>query len=163
MLGPFGGEKVKVDRADKRIDLGLDPAKEQFFIHVPAAYKAGDKWGLVVFVNSGNDMKGLPSGWGDVLAERKLLFVAPQNAGNDQLVSRRFGLAVMGALKMMAKFDIDKSRVYASGFSGGARMAGALGFYQPGIFKATIQNCGADFPGAVPRVKADPPKDPKDT
>jgi predicted esterase len=89
-----------------------------------------------------------------VLDDRKYIFVAAQNAGNDQPRGRRLGLAVMAALKAMKIYHIDPKRVYAAGFSGGARMSGLLGFYQSDIFRGTIQNCGADFYKSVPIVDA---------
>jgi hypothetical protein len=55
---------------------------------------------------------------------------------------------------MMKHYRIDPNRVYAAGFSGGARMAGLLGFYQADIFHGTIQNCGVDFYKAVPMIAA---------
>jgi predicted esterase len=64
------------------------------------------------------------------------------------------GLAVLGALEMMKRYRIDSTRVYVAGYSGGARMAGMLGFYQPDVFHGTIQNCGADFYRQVPTVYA---------
>jgi predicted esterase len=80
--------------------------------------------------------------------------VAAKNAGNDQPEARRLGLAVMGAMKVMNMYRIDPDRVYAAGFSGGARMAGLLGFYQSDIFRGTLQNCGADFYRPVPLDQA---------
>jgi hypothetical protein len=38
-------------------------------------------------------------------------------------------------------------------------MAGLLGFFQPDIFRGTIQNCGADFYKPVPKVAATSPLD----
>jgi predicted esterase len=55
---------------------------------------------------------------------------------------------------MMKIYRVDPTRVFAAGFSGGARMSGLLGFYQPDIFRGTIQNCGADFYKPVPIVAA---------
>jgi hypothetical protein len=85
-----------------------------------------------------------------VLDQRKFLYIAAQGAGNDQYGSRRLGLAVLGALEMMKHYRIDPNRVYSAGFSGGARMAGMLGFFQADLFHGTIQNCGADFYKPVP-------------
>jgi hypothetical protein len=108
---------------------------------------------LIVFTYADPEAR-LPVGWQAILDARKYIFVAAQNAGNDQPRSRRLGLAVMGALKTMKTYRIDPSRVYAAGFSGGARMAGLLGFYQSDIFRGTLQNCGADFYKRVPIVEA---------
>jgi len=96
----------------------------------------------------------MPAGWQTVLDSRKYLYIAPQNAGNEQYIGRRLGLAVLGALEMMKHYRVDPSRIYAAGFSGGSRMAGLLGFSQGDIFRGTIQNCGADFYKPVPTVSA---------
>ena len=96
----------------------------------------------------------MPFGWQAILDARKYIFVAAVNAGNDQSAGRRLGLAVMGAMKTMKAYRIDPNRVYAGGFSGGARMAGLLAFYQSDIFRGTLQNCGVDFYRRVPIVDA---------
>jgi|SRR4051812_10458296 predicted esterase len=131
------------------INYDLNAANERFFIHLPNSYKAGQKYGLIVFIDS-EDAVGLPSGWEGVLDARNYLFVAPQNAGNDQNISRRLGLAVLAVQQMKMHYSIDPDRVFAAGFSGGARMAGLLGFYHSDIFRGTIQSCGVDFYKPVP-------------
>jgi len=60
----------------------------------------------------------------------------------------------MGALEAMKMYRVDPNRVFVAGFSGGARMAGMLGFYEADLFRGTIQNCGADFYRPVPIVEA---------
>jgi hypothetical protein len=129
----------------------LVPQNERYFTYVPQSYTGADPYGLIVFTYA-DPTAGLPSGWQGVLDARKYIFVAAENAGNDQPRGRRLGLAVLGALKAMKIYRIDPNRVYAAGFSGGARMAGILGFYQSDVFRGTIQNCGADFYRPVPVV-----------
>jgi hypothetical protein len=132
------------------INYAVDPNVEQFFVHVPDDYTGEIPYGLVVFIDADSDSRQLPDGWQTVLDGRKFLYIAPQNAGNNQYGATRMGLAVLAALEMMKHYQIDPSRVYVAGFSGGARMAGLLGFYQADVFKGTIQNCGADFYRPVP-------------
>ena len=55
----------------------------------------------------------------------------------------------MAAMEMMRNYRIDPNRVYAAGFSGGARIASCLAFWHPEIFRGTIQSCGSDFPRPV--------------
>jgi hypothetical protein len=150
----FGGARLAPQHRDPNINYDLDPAKERYFVHVPESYTGTDPFGLIVFIHAGNEVGGLPDGWANVLDARKFLFVAAQDSGNDQYRDRRLGLAVLGTLEMMRRYRIDPNRVYVAGFSGGARMAGFLGFFQPGIFRGTIQNCGADFYKPVPKVNA---------
>lgn len=150
----FGGERLTLKNHNANVLYDLNPRTENFFIHVPVSYSPQAAYGLIVFTDAAEEIGKVPDAWARVLDERKLLFVAAENAGNDQDASRRLGLAVLGALEMMKRYPIAPNRVYAAGFSGGARVSGLLGFFQPDIFHGTIQNCGADFYMRVPTVYA---------
>lgn len=126
----------------------------QFFVHIPAGYDGKDAYGLITFINASARME-LPAGWESVLEEKKLIFVAPQNAGNDLPgLSPRLGLGVAGAQAVIRDYKIDPKRVYVSGFSGGARCATILGFYASDLFSGVIALCGANFHEEVPRKEA---------
>ena len=150
----FATGPLKPARTSSRIPYDLDPRAERFYVHVPNSYSDRVHYGLIVYIDPSDQITAEPSGWADVLDRRRLLFVAPLNAGNDQAIERRWGLGVLAALEMMRHYSIDPNRVYVSGLSGGARVAGQLGFFQPDVFRGTIQNCGADFYQHVPKVLA---------
>jgi len=150
----FGGERLTPKNRNANVLYDLNPGEEKFFVHVPASYSPHAEYGLIVFTDAAEEVERVPDGWATLLDQRKLLFIAAENAGNDQDINRRLGLAVLGALEMMKRYRIDPNRVYAAGFSGGARMSGLLGFFQPDIFRGTIQNCGADFYERVATVYA---------
>ncbi len=150
----FVGPSLFPRQRSESISYGLDPAAERYLVHVSQEYTGEIAYGLIVFTDADDQVLQLPEGWTDVLDNRRYLFVAAQNAGNGQYVNRRLGLAVLGALEMMKHYTIDPNRIYAAGFSGGARMSGLLGFYQSDVFHGTIQNCGADFYKPVPMVVA---------
>jgi len=150
----FKGGGLAPKHRNPNISYALDPNREQFFVYVPTNYTGSTPFGLVVFTDPGDNVEGVPAGWIGVLESRKLLFVAAHNAGNREVYARRMGLAVLGALEMMRHYRIDPARVYASGFSGGARIAGRLGFFQSDVFHGTIQNSGADFYRPVAKVYA---------
>jgi len=151
----FGGD-AQIGQVDSHIDATLQPGQEKFYVHLPANYDGKEAFGLVVFTDSEDAMNVPPPGWGRVLEKEKLLFVAAQNGGNDQATNRRLGLALMGVKGMEDNYKIDTNRIYAAGYSGGARIASDLGFYAPDIFKGTIQSCGTNFYQAVPKVLATP-------
>jgi len=150
----FERERLRPSRPNQHVVYSLDPSTEKFFVHVPTSYSRQSRFGLVVFVDAADRVDAVPAGWATVLDARNLLFIAPENAGNDQYAERRLGLGVLSALEMIKHYQIDPDRVYVSGFSGGARMAGLLGFLQPDVFRGTIQNCGADFYKHVAQVYA---------
>jgi hypothetical protein len=151
----FGGD-AQVGQADSHIDATLQPGQEKFYVHLPANYDGKEPFGLIVFTDSEDAVNLPPPGWGRVLEKEKLLFVAAQNAGNDQSNNRRLGLALMAVKGMEDNYKIDTNRIYAAGYSGGARISSELGFYASDVFKGTIQSCGTNFYHAVPKVLATP-------
>lgn len=151
----FGREALAPSRRDAHVSYSLNPAAEEFFVHVPGDYHGDAAYGLIVFTDAADDSRGLPQGWQEVLDRRRYLYVAPQKAGNGQYINRRLGLAVLAVrwrCKSITKLIPRASMLLA--ISGGARMSGLLGFYQADIFTGTIQNCGADFYQPVPMVAA---------
>jgi hypothetical protein len=148
----ISGPVPKTLRPNPNIRYDLDLSKESYFLFTPAGYTGKEPHGLIVYTSPNNEMKALPWGWKPVLERRKLLFLAAQSAGNGRDGASRCGLAVLGALTVIQKNNIDPHRVYAAGFSGGARVSGRLGLFQSDIFHGTIQSCGADFYAEVPQV-----------
>lgn len=157
----FDGPPPPPPLRSSHIRYDFDPAKERFFVHVPANYNGREDFGLIVFIPADNAFASLPQGWGAVLADRKMLFIAPQSAGDDQPVDRRYGLAVLAEGEMLTHYRVDLDRVFVAGFSGGARIANHLGFYQSDVFHGTIQICGADFYRHVPETHPRSPDTPK--
>jgi len=149
----FGGESLTPKHRNPNVNYAPDPGKERFVVYVPENYTGATPFGLVVFIAPGN-VAEVPLAWKSVLQARNLMFIASQDSGNELQRSWRMGLAVLGAQEMMKHYRIDPSRVYASGFSGGARIAGKLGFFQPDLFRGTIQSGGADFYRPVAKVYA---------
>lgn len=148
---------VSAPHQDAHINYALSPLKEKYYVWVPPDFSRAQVYGLIVYT-SPLDQCGIPAGWAEVLTRHKFLFVAAQNAGNNVNLSRRCGLGVLGALEMMHSYRIDPSRIYAAGLSGGARTASALAFWQPDIFRGTIQDCGSNFYRAVARRAAPRPQ-----
>jgi hypothetical protein len=127
--------------------------KERFYLYVPPTYEAKKPHGLVVFIHADNAME-LPRDWKPTLAKHKLLYIAPQNVGNNFYTCWRVGMAVVAATKIMELYNIDAQRVYVTGLSGGARAACTAAFFHPTLFRGAFPICGAEFPARVPRVHA---------
>ena len=139
-------------RLDDHIDYSLDPRAEKFLVRVPGDYAPDAEYGLVVYMHPGNDLDAPPVGWAAVLDRRRFIFVAPLRAGNGEAPSRRMGLAVLAAEEMTTHYRIAPARIIAAGWSGGARIASELGFYQADLFRGTVQSCGSDFFRPVPHI-----------
>jgi len=132
----------------------------QYLVHVPASYDGTQPFGVIVYIPGTKDkekvLRATPTDWVPVLEERKLILISPHDAMNGVETSKRIALGMRGLEKMKSTKKIDSNRVYAAGLSGGARIASAMGFTKPSVFKGTIQSCGTDFPGAVRKDQAKP-------
>lgn len=121
-----------------------DVAKEKFRLIVPKSYAHSAKWGLLVYVNAGDD-PGLPGEYEPVLEKHKLLAVAPYTSGNGRNPYDRFRMAIDANVNLQKRFNIDPKRVYVSGFSGGGRIASMLSLAYADIFSGGIPLCGTEF------------------
>ena len=119
--------------------------QEKFYLFVPPGYRGREPYGLMAFINADDRME-VPRDWKGVLARHKLLYVAPQNVGNNQAVSRRALLTVVAVRKMMELYNVDPKRVYLTGFSGGAKVACLVALAQPELIRGVLPICGFIFP-----------------
>ena len=110
--------------------------------------------GVLVYI-SPRPSASMPPGWRDVMQERNLVWVGANGSGNEVPVGRRVELALLAAQVAAAHVDVDESRVYLSGFSGGGRVASMMIPYYPHVFRGAIFICGANPLGFVePHVVA---------
>lgn len=129
-------------------------AAETFLIALPRAFSPQRPHGLFLYMHPGDAFERLPPGWASVLDRHRMVLVAPQRVGNEQLVSRRLAVATATAQRMRRLMQIAPGRLLVGGFSGGGRMASHATFLRPDLFDGALGICGMDFCRPVPRVKA---------
>jgi len=117
-------------------------------IYIPPSYDGTKPYGLVTFINSGNN-GGLINQWQSVLDEKKLIYIAGDNIGNSINVNIRMGVAMAAVYRLKEVLNIDSTRIYTSGNSGGARMSTVLAYTYPEWFFGSFPNCGASYPREV--------------
>ncbi|MDH4107826.1 MAG: hypothetical protein OEW35_05890 [Gammaproteobacteria bacterium] len=122
-------------------------------VFVPDAYDPARPAGLIVYI-SPSDAGNLPRGWGLLLEERNLIWIAANRSGNRQVVARRIALAVLATGAIANRYELDRDRVYLAGFSGGARVAGLLAPAYPRVFRGALY-----IGGAEPLEQTDGPRD----
>jgi len=115
-----------------KVDYNLPD--ESFEVYVPADYTGDKPYGLLVFCMPHPGGKP-PQNYLDSIDKHHLIWVCPNNAGNDRYVRPRMGLVIDAAVNMQSRYKIDPDRVYVSGISGGGRVASMLGVGFADIFK----------------------------
>lgn len=117
-------------------------------IYIPPSYDGTKPYGLVTFINSGNN-GGLFPQWQQVLDEKELIYIAGDNIGNSINVNIRMGVAMAAVYRLKEVLNIDSTRIYTSGNSGGGRMSSVLAYTYPEWFFGAVPNCGSSYPRQV--------------
>jgi hypothetical protein len=113
-------------------------------ITVPESYESGNPPGVLVYISPSKSGK-LPRKWKDLPGSHNLIWIAADDSGNRTLTVRRITYALFAVLLVADRYSIDINRIYLSGFSGGARVAGFVAAEQPEIFKGEIYIGGAEI------------------
>jgi hypothetical protein len=137
-------------KLSERIDLASGPAytydlkAESFEVYVPEDYDPNIPYGLFVFINSA-DTGATPEGWLPVLKKRRLIIAGANNTGNQKnQVTRRIPLAIEAVFNISKQYNVDPTRVYISGNSGGGRAASWCAMAYADVFTGGQYHVGAD-------------------
>ncbi len=147
MIGKEEGAKLTAffaQPANKgRSQYSVRLADESFEVYVPASYSTDKPAGLIVYI-SPQDKVTIPTSWQRIFDVHNIIFVAANKSGNDQSpIDRRVPLALHALENITANYSIDGQRIYAAGFSGGAKVAGYLGVSYGDIFRGALYICGS--------------------
>ena len=142
-------DELKARFRSKEDAAPYDVTKEKFRVVVPKSYAHAAKWGLFIYINA-DDSAGLPAGYEPVLEKHKLIAVAAYRSGNGRNIFDRFRLAIDASFNLQKRFNVDPSRVYVSGFSGGGRVASMLAVAYADVFSGGIPFCGVNFYTDIP-------------
>jgi predicted esterase len=100
--------------------------------------------GLLVWIGP-KDNGLMPPAIQRALEGRGMMGIAPHGAGNSIDVTRRCALAIEAVKVAQARYELDLTRVYVGGFSGGAKVASLLGFVFPQVFRGVLAIGGAVY------------------
>lgn len=131
------------------VEHPVDLAGERFDVYLPRTPPANGRHGLLVWI-SPHDRMPAPHAWRDALDRHGMILVSARASGNDQgTLERRLPLALHAAHNVMRAHDVDPARVYAGGFSGGARAALRLAVGFPEVFRGALLSAGSDVLGGA--------------
>ncbi|MBX9736889.1 MAG: hypothetical protein K2X32_08180 [Phycisphaerales bacterium] len=97
-------------------------AEEKFWTRLPKGYDPSRAWGLVVWADASSSGKP-PGVLETALDDLGLVCIGAAEAGNDRDALRRVQLALDAMSTARRRYNIDGSRVYLAGISGGSRIA----------------------------------------
>jgi poly(3-hydroxybutyrate) depolymerase len=99
---------------------------------------------------SASDRGTMPRGWTELLSKHRLIGIGANNSGNPRGIGVRFGLALDAVHNLKKMYSIDETRVYASGVSGGGKVASMLGIIYPEVFRGAIPIVGVAYFRDIP-------------
>ena len=114
----------------------------QYF--VPPDYDPERPAGLLVYI-SPTRSGAMPKEWRNVMNEHNIIWVGADQSGNRTRVPRRVLLSLLGVELAKQDYEIDRRRVYLSGFSGGGRVASMAVIDNADTFSGGLFFCGADL------------------
>lgn len=115
---------------------------QTYELYIPRGLAAEKPAGLVLFISPGNRGMGLQS-FRKICDDQKLIFASPHSAGNETPVRKRVRIVLDVLDDVRRRQAVDAERTYIGGFSGGGRIACAIGFSLPEYFGGVIPVCAA--------------------
>lgn len=126
-----------------KLPAGYDSTKQKYQLFVPKSYKKDQPASLVLFISAGDGQQGWKN-WQPYCEKEGVFFAAPLGAGNSIPPGQRTRIILDVLDDVRRHFAIDPDVTYLTGFSGGGRMACAIGFALPEYFGGVIPLCGTN-------------------
>ena len=127
-------------------DADSDPTYE---LYVPPDYEPGRPFGLMVWI-APSGIGRVPGSWPKVLDDHHLIWVGPNNVGNDKEMVWRTYMAFEAVRQAKLHFAIDDERIYVAGMSGGGRIASHAAILGADTFAGGYYVVGCNFWRHVP-------------
>ena len=112
-------------------------------VFVPENYAQERPPGLLVYISPTNSGE-MPTSWRQVMTDHNMIWVAANQSGNRVTVSRRVIYSLVAPTLIQQIYEIDRQRIYVSGFSGGGKTASMVAVDQAQLFRGAIYFGGAE-------------------
>ena len=126
-----------------KLPAGYDSTKQRYQLFVPKAYRPTQAWPLVLFISPGDQPAGWQA-WKPVCEAQGVLFCSPFAAGNNVAAGQRTRIILDVLDDVRRRYRVDPEQTYLAGFSGGGRMACAIGFALPEYLGGVVPICGTN-------------------
>ena len=113
-------------------------------MYVPKSYDPARPAGLMVYISP--SQKGwIPRKWQSVFNDSNMIWISANESGNEVVVGKRMIYAVLAPQIAAKNYQIDKDRIYLSGFSGGGKVSGMVAINFANLFRGALYICGAEY------------------
>jgi uncharacterized repeat protein (TIGR02543 family) len=133
------------------IDYTVNLATQTYDIRLPSNYNPNETYGLISFCNSGGNGGDPPAEWRDILDKYRIIWIAGDGISNAADIRFRRGVTLLGGMRATQRYKIDPARIFASGTSGGSRMATGTAIMRDDFFKGAIGEVGASATEDLPQ------------
>jgi ankyrin repeat protein/pimeloyl-ACP methyl ester carboxylesterase len=138
------------------VDPKLDLAQYPVAVYVPRGYDGSQSYGLIISMMNAKSSSQFPKPeYIDTLDDHHLLYVGfdPYNgifydSSADYMYTSHEGLVLAAVYHMLGAYNVDRNRIYLTGFSWGGRLTGEIVPRQPRIFTGGIAVGGCFTSGA---------------
>lgn len=165
--GGAGGDGCGMDPSEIELTLEVNGQTRAFELHVPADYDPSQAYPLIFGLHGGGGTAAAFRGYAglDQAVGSEAIVVYPEGLFEEGTTAQVWRLDPAGedfvffdALRsyLFDNLCVDKSRVFATGWSMGGYMANGLGCYRAGTFRA-IASCSGGTPGPKPGLTPYPP------
>lgn len=114
--------------------------KQNYDLFVPPGSDPKKAHPAIIFVSPGSDPMGWKN-WESICKQHGVFFASAYGAGNDCPPRRRIRIVLDVLDDLRRNYRIDPDRTYLSGFSGGGRIACAVGFALPEFIGGVAPIC----------------------
>lgn len=157
----LNGRETAIDGTSRAVE------REEFLVRLPRSFSPRSAYGVLVWVDAG-DTAELHTPLHAACDELDLILIGAVRTGNARPAADRWQLALDSVEIARTHFLIDPRRVYASGISGGGKIATHLWACFPDVFAGAVPIVGMasyrDVPapgGKVWRADFEKPRDPR--
>lgn len=118
--------------------------RPQYVLYIPSGIDIAKKYPLVIALSPNADTQSLLSAWKGVSEKYKWIIFASKEFRNG---SGRTTISKVASLvkAVIEENPVDRTRIIATGLSGGTMGAHALAFFHPELVSAVVANCGMIF------------------
>ncbi len=114
----------------------------EFMLYLPEGLKDGKKYPLVIALSPTADAASLIRAWKSASDRYKFIILSSKKHSNDTDSNEIMPGIISKVLDLFLEYPIDRTKVIASGVSGGAMGAYDLCYLYPDIIIATVANVG---------------------